>query len=641
MSRTSPTGSERPGDPSILGDVRRTQARGTTSRDGRVLRKRESLPNVGEIIGGHYRLVRRLGEGMFGRVFVAERTDVREHRVALKVMTREVYANRNVERELTMLAAASHPHIVQLKDHGVTADCVWLTMPLYEGETLAQRLERGPLGLREAYDVFLPIARGVQALHERGLRHQDIKPENIFLARFSNTTYPVLLDLGVAVEKSSEFVAGTVLYAAPEQVMALGGLGGVSGLNERMDTYCLATTLIRALVGEPPEAKRPPSTPYEIAKWFERRETDPLPPGSLGELSGAPRRKLVEALRHWLHRDPSERATVHELAEELDVLLEQEREAALAVERSLARQKLALQRVSIALGVMGVLAAGAGFYTFSKRETLRLASELQRVRAEGAASFDKLDTCVASHELERRKTQRCDDARKEAEAEHSRTLASVAEGSGSAIQALERKNEIQRIRLWNCQEDADKNAAAWNKERTEQAALWNGRSAAWDAERSSLAGERDEVKRDRDDLRRDRDEIKRERDDLRRERDDLKRDRDELKRDRDELKRDRDDMKRDRDDMKRDRDDMKRDRDDMKRDRDELKKAKASCDATLAATSESRDQCRADLGNCHEERRSCARPPAKSPDGAAPPKDEAPKDPPPAPTPDPGPAMTP
>src|SRR5690348_7693962 len=80
------------------------------------------LPDEGDVVGGHYLLGRRLGEGMFGRVFVAERTDVPEHRVALKLMTRAVYAGRNVERELSMLAAASHPHIVQLKDHGIEGD---------------------------------------------------------------------------------------------------------------------------------------------------------------------------------------------------------------------------------------------------------------------------------------------------------------------------------------------------------------------------------------------------------------------------------------------------------------------------------------------------------------------------------------
>ena len=71
-------------------------------------------------MGDHYRLVRLLGEGMFGKVYVAERVDVPAHQVALKLVPREVYSGRNVERELVMLAAASHPNIVQLKDHGTT-----------------------------------------------------------------------------------------------------------------------------------------------------------------------------------------------------------------------------------------------------------------------------------------------------------------------------------------------------------------------------------------------------------------------------------------------------------------------------------------------------------------------------------------
>src|SRR5690606_37659069 len=139
-----------------------------TTRPGIVLPAADPMPRVGDVVGGHYRLVRTLGEGMFGQVYVAERTDVPEHRVALKVLSRDMYAGRNVERELVMLAAASHPHIVQLKDHGMTEHYVWISMPLYEGETLDERLERGTLSLREAYDIFVPIARGVHALHERG-----------------------------------------------------------------------------------------------------------------------------------------------------------------------------------------------------------------------------------------------------------------------------------------------------------------------------------------------------------------------------------------------------------------------------------------------------------------------------------------
>ena len=84
MSRASPTSPGDLPDRAKLGDFRRTQNRGTMTHDGRVVSRRKSLPDVGETVGGHYRLVRRLGEGMFGRVFVAERTDVPEHRVALK-----------------------------------------------------------------------------------------------------------------------------------------------------------------------------------------------------------------------------------------------------------------------------------------------------------------------------------------------------------------------------------------------------------------------------------------------------------------------------------------------------------------------------------------------------------------------------
>ena len=77
------------------------------------------------------------------------------------------------------------------------------------------------------------------------MRHQDVKPENIYLARFADQIHPVLLDLGVAVEHDSSFVAGTVLYCSPEQVTALGGIAGAAQLSPKMDTYCLATTLLR------------------------------------------------------------------------------------------------------------------------------------------------------------------------------------------------------------------------------------------------------------------------------------------------------------------------------------------------------------------------------------------------------------
>ncbi len=425
----------------------------------------DRLPVEGDIVGGHYRLVRRLGLGMFGCVYVAERTDVPEHRVALKVVHRAVYGGRDVERELVMLAATTHPHIVQLKDHGMTADYVWLTMPLYEGETLAERLERGPLSLREAYQVFLPIARGVHALHERGLRHQDIKPENIYLAEIGGTTHPVLLDLGVAVEAGSPFVAGTALYCAPEQLVALGGLEGRGELSEKMDTYGLAATLLRAVVGSAHFPGEDATTPFDIATAFEVRETQPLAREVLPQVSGEPRLKLRLALSRWLTRDPDVRPSTGQLAAELDVLLEQEREAAAAIEHEIAQQKSSLRRVRITL--VAALLAGAAvlLWGLSHRETLRLARELERARAAGAASFDKLDTCVAAHQLARSEATSCAADRERAHEAHRTTLATLGREHAQATTALDARVARQTRRFHGCLDDKKRALQTWETER--------------------------------------------------------------------------------------------------------------------------------------------------------------------------------
>ncbi|MEZ4441734.1 MAG: serine/threonine-protein kinase [Polyangiaceae bacterium] len=456
-----------------------------------------TLPQEGDVVGGCYRLVSRLGEGMFGRVYVAERTDVPEHRVALKVMSRAAYAGRNVERELVMLAAATHPHIVQLKDHGVTDDYVWLTMPLYHGETLLERLDRGPLTLREAHAIFLPIARGVQSLHARGLRHQDIKPDNIFLATFEDAVHPVLLDLGVAVEQNATFVAGTALYAAPEQIIALGGLKGDARLDERMDVYCLATTLLRSLVGEErfPGAKA--RTPYEIASAFAERERHPLADDALPGLRGEPRARLVLALQRWMTSDAARRPTAEELATQLDVLLEQEREAARVIEQNLARQEASYRRMRGALTFVVVGTVAAALFGVSKRETLRLAAELERERALGAASFDKLDTCVAAHQIAERETASCRDELAAATARHADALRVAETSLDETSDGLTRKLSYANTMLNRCEAESEQAAAAWAEERAGLAAERQAVEQTLERARSEWKTRREELEQKR------------------------------------------------------------------------------------------------------------------------------------------------
>jgi hypothetical protein len=462
---------------------------------GGTLPEEDRLPVEGDVIGGHYRLVRGLGAGMFGRVYLAERTDVPEHRVALKVINRAVFGGRDVERELVMLAATTHPHIVQLKDHGMTDDYVWLTMPLYEGETLAERLERGPLTLREAYRVFLPIAHGVHALHQRGLRHQDIKPENIYLAEIGGDVHPVLLDLGVAVESGSPFVAGTALYASPEQIVALGGLEGRGALSEKMDTYCLAATLLRSLVGPDDFPGERASSPFDIANAFEIREQSPLSDRVLTELTGDPRCQLQASFSRWLTRDPDARPDAGALADELEVLLEQEREAAAAIEAEIAQQKVALKRVRVALAAAAIVGTGVMLWGVAHRETLRLAQELERARAIGADSFDKLDTCIAAHQLAQHDAGICSTNLEEERTQHESALITERASHATASAALEKEVKRGSGRLRACVDEKHQAAQTCTTEQEQLTSTLAERDVALTTARTDIATlrkERDE-----------------------------------------------------------------------------------------------------------------------------------------------------
>jgi serine/threonine protein kinase len=446
------------------------------------------LPKTGDIVGGQYRLADKLGAGMFGSVYVAERTDVPEHRVALKLVNRDVYGDRDVERELVMLAAATHPNIVELKDHGMTDAYVWLTMPLYEGETLTERLERGTLGLREAYEILLPIVRGVEALHARGLRHQDIKPENIYLASFATQLHPVLLDLGVAVEKDADFVAGTALYGSPEQLAALGGIGTPGALTERMDTYCLASTLLYALVGEDAFPGSGARTPFDITNAIEQRANEPLREGTLAELQGRPRELLIEAFQRWLKPHHEDRPSAGEMAGELEVLLEKEREEQREEQRRVRRQKTNLQRLSFAL-VASLIIVGAGItYGISKSEMLALAGELEEAREEGAKSFDKLSTCTSEYSLSQHSVRRCSNGRDADAREHQAVVSELETDKTRLNNSLGGANK----KLRGCAEEAKTAAETCDAERQTLITEHGKEVSSWVAARTSLEQERDQ-----------------------------------------------------------------------------------------------------------------------------------------------------
>lgn len=444
-----------------------------------------ALPKVGEIVGGLYRLVRLLGEGNFGRVYVAQRVDVPEHQVALKIMLRAMYTGRDVERELVMLAAASHPHMVQLKDHGMSADYVWFTMPVYEGETLSQRLQRGTLSLQEAYDYFVPLAHSLAALHNAGLRHQDLKPENIFLADFAGRIHPIILDLGVAAEKSAKFIAGTLLFASPEQTAALVNHDDDAQLTEKIDTYGLAATLLLSLVGMELFPGSHAGTHNEMLQAQRLRVTNPLDDDALPTLQGRARQMLSKAFCRWFCEDPVERPTMEQMAEQLEVLLEQRREQQQLEERKRSQQRMKLLQARVGFFALVAVAIGVVVFAYTQRETWILANQLQQAREKEAVSYDSLQTCQGAQQLTLSELTECKRERSANQQEYQKSLLQVSR----ARDEISASSAACVANLRACEDEANNAAAMALLERDK---LISDNETRFLSMQTSLQAERDE-----------------------------------------------------------------------------------------------------------------------------------------------------
>src|SRR5262249_3599656 len=133
---------------------------------------------------GPYEIVSLVGEGGMGQVYKA--LDARLNRtVAIKVLPQHVSANVDVrarfEREARALASLSHPHICSVFDVGQQAGTDYLVMEYLEGQTLAQRLEKGPLPVDDALKTAIQVAEALDKAHRQGIVHRDLKPGNIML----------------------------------------------------------------------------------------------------------------------------------------------------------------------------------------------------------------------------------------------------------------------------------------------------------------------------------------------------------------------------------------------------------------------------------------------------------------------------
>jgi len=211
------------------------------------------FPAPGERVAGRYEVVRELGRGGFGVVLEARDQNLGRP-VALKFFhvtwAGPAEGPGSAGRaEADAIARLAHPGIVQIHDFGTSPSGPFLVLELLHGEPLAQRVERGPLGIAEAVRITLAAARALAHAHVRGVVHRDLKPSNVFVCFDGQVK---VLDFGLAhlVGRDPGARGGTPGWMAPEQMRGLAG-------DERTDVWALGALLSRALCGPGRTAVRP------------------------------------------------------------------------------------------------------------------------------------------------------------------------------------------------------------------------------------------------------------------------------------------------------------------------------------------------------------------------------------------------
>jgi len=300
---------------------------------------------------GPYRLIRQLGEGGMGLVFLAQQTHPIRRDVALKVIkpgmdSKQVIARFESERQA--LAMMDHPNIARVFDAGTTPSGLpYFVMELVDGSPITRYCDSQRLTLRERIELFIPVCKAIQHAHQKGVIHRDIKPSNILVTRPQNDAVPKVIDFGLAKalgQRLSEAtmmtnvgtVVGTLNYMSPEQAEL-----GRQDIDTRSDVYSLGAVLYELLTGTTPldrleaapflevlqrireEETKAPSTRVrqsdELKDTAELRQSDP------SKLPGLLDRELDWIAMKALEKDRSRRyETVNGLARDLQRYLQGE-----------------------------------------------------------------------------------------------------------------------------------------------------------------------------------------------------------------------------------------------------------------------------------------------------------------------------
>ena len=246
----------------------------------------------------HYKITEKLGEGGMGVVYKAEDTKL-DRTVALKFLAAHLLnddeAKARFLREAKAAAALDHPNICTVYEIGEAEGKTFLSMAFIEGEPLEVPIERGPLPLKEALDIGRQIADGLEAAHEKGVVHRDIKPPNVMVDAKGHAT---IMDFGLArlTEASrltkADQTMGTVAYMSPEQAQGM-------EVDKRSDIWALGVVLYEMVRGQ-----RPFQGEYDQALLYEIVHEEPEP--LTGVRAGVPM-ELEFIVGKCLAKDPADR----------------------------------------------------------------------------------------------------------------------------------------------------------------------------------------------------------------------------------------------------------------------------------------------------------------------------------------------
>jgi serine/threonine protein kinase len=284
---------------------------------------------------GPYEILSAIGAGGMGEVYRARDTRL-ERIVAVKILPDHLSDRADLrerfEREARTIASLNHPHICTLYDIGHQDGIDFLVMEYLEGETLAERLKKGPLPIAQVLQYAIEISDALDKAHRKGITHRDLKPSNIMLTK-SGTK---LLDFGLAKLRASPVasplsqlptaddsitaqgtILGTLQYMAPEQVEG-------REVDARTDIFAFGVVAYEMATGK--KAFEGKSSASVMAKIM---ESDPAPMSLLQPMTPP---ALDRVVKKCLRKEPEERwQNAHDITDELKWIAEGSSQAGLSV----------------------------------------------------------------------------------------------------------------------------------------------------------------------------------------------------------------------------------------------------------------------------------------------------------------------